>query len=328
MLTIPLIVSAISLIIIFIINTKFSHNKSIKFFNIVFFTEAYVLSFMFEKYPLIFSLPILICSSYFLLINTKIDSNPKYSSDYSLISSSLHIMRPLGISICFMPFLYEFLVGDGIFNPSTIMVLLLGVILILYKDYHLSYQKESYFLLMFMSFNILFWIIPELIYKIYTDNLGHNVEDGWLSNDQVTQSFLAVPLVKILNLFGYYSFSSEGNISFVNLEADLLVTVSVAESCSGIYSVIIFLSCFTAYILSEKYKLSIELFTIFVIGILISYLANLFRMMTIILTGHYYDLDTMLLVHEYIGWIIFSIWIFFFWMGFSSISVYLPINKK
>ena len=42
-------------------------------------------------------------------------------------------------------------------------------------------------------------------------------------------------------------------------------------------------------------------------------------MVLIVLVGHYFGLDTMLFVHEYLGWIIFTIWVFLFWILMDKI---------
>ena len=43
--------------------------------------------------------------------------------------------------------------------------------------------------------------------------------------------------------------------------------------------------------------------------------SNILRMYIVILSGHYYGLDTMLFVHNNAGWILFTFWLFLFWFA-------------
>ena len=55
-----------------------------------------------------------------------------------------------------------------------------------------------------------------------------------------------------------------------------------------------------------------DLFLLLGIGIMLSYVANIFRMSLIIVVGHYYGYEALEFTHANLGWI-FHFWIFIFW---------------
>ena len=111
--------------------------------------------------------------------------------------------------------------------------------------------------------------------------------------------------------------------SKTSFQSTLLVNLSIAESCSGIYSIIVFISALISYLIIDYRNLKIHnSFLILMLGIIISYLSNLVRMTIIILSGHYRGMEFLLFVHQYIGWLIFTLWIMIFWfsIGFDWFS--------
>ena len=108
-------------------------------------------------------------------------------------------------------------------------------------------------------------------------------------------------------------------IFFEDLEYNLVSSVGIAESCSGIYSVIFYLSAFFSfYIVEERSKNFIDILFLF-FGISIAYFANILRMVLLIVIGHFYGIDKLLWSHENIGWIIFLLWTFGFWYLYSLV---------
>ena len=49
-------------------------------------------------------------------------------------------------------------------------------------------------------------------------------------------------------------------------------------------------------------------------------------MAIIVISGHYWGLDVLLFVHEYVGWIIFTFWMFTFWIITNKVLDVAEIN--
>lgn len=313
---IPLILSILSLAMIFIINFKLKNELVTRSVNLIFFAEFFVLSFLFEKYPVLFSLPVFLVSSYFIYSNSK--SRVDQHSDHKFIFKQYFIL--FGLTVIFLLFLYEIFYGDGELSTDGLMVIMFALLFIFYHDIPRHLETEKRFFICFLGFNVTAWVLISLYYKF---KLNSFTEDFGLlgGSDSLTQRFLANPLTLMLNLFGYYSFSSDGVLTFVDRESGKLVSVAIAESCSGLYSTLIFIFAFFSYVIADKRQFNLDTILFVCCGILISYFANLFRMFVVILSGHYYGQDILKIVHEYFGWIIFSFWIFIFWMiVFSQID--------
>ena len=155
-------------------------------------------------------------------------------------------------------------------------------------------------------------VIPDVSYKFYTSSYGV-YSSGWIDNSQLVHYSLAVPLSNILNFFGFTTAVENDIIFYEDLESSRFTGLKIAQSCSGIESVVVFISAFFSYAILERKKLGSSVIPLAFIGIFVAYLANLFRMAIIVATGHYYGHDALLWTHTNIGWIIFVIWVSLFW---------------
>jgi exosortase/archaeosortase family protein len=130
--------------------------------------------------------------------------------------------------------------------------------------------------------------------------------------------FLALPLTGILNVIGIQSHASNVVIYF-SLHDGSTASVGIALSCSGIYSFLIFISAFIAFVLTEFTCINRKVAILALAGIILTYLANLFRMTLIIIAGYLNGIGpdtqpfTLLWTHKYAGEIIFIVWIAIFW---------------
>jgi len=75
---------------------------------------------------------------------------------------------------------------------------------------------------------------------------------------------------------------------------------------------------FLAFVLTEYERMTQRVWILLGVGLMTSYLANVLRMVVIVLIGYYTDtgetdLQNMLAAHSYAGWIIFLAWIALFW---------------
>ena len=132
--------------------------------------------------------------------------------------------------------------------------------------------------------------------------------------------FLSAPLVNSLNILGYEAWAESDIIFFQNLSEQKISSVKIGKSCSGLYSVGLFITFYTTFILLEYGgKFDKVALYLFLLGICFAYLANLIRMTLIIIVGHYYGTDALLFVHNNLGWLIFTFWIFIFIRILSSL---------
>ena len=156
-------------------------------------------------------------------------------------------------------------------------------------------------------------LLPLLIFKLIYGYVGEDSGENWINSDIFIYNLLGLPLANFLSLFGYYVHASGTQIIFENLDTGLTQSVSVAESCSGITSIVVFFSLAISYLWVLNFKFDSNIALIILLGIMTSYIANLFRMSIIILAGHYRGMDALQFVHSYLGWFIFTIWMLIFW---------------
>src|SRR5207244_10829697 len=84
------------------------------------------------------------------------------------------------------------------------------------------------------------------------------------------------------------------------------VTLVITTACSGIYSFGIFASAFVAFVLAEERSMTKRIWVFLGLGLFMAYVANVLRMVAIVLVGYYTDttetdLQNLLLAHSYPG---------------------------
>ena len=89
----------------------------------------------------------------------------------------------------------------------------------------------------------------------FQDELIQNSDSTAVFQEQVVELFLTIPLYNLLTFFGFESFA-EGNMLHFRLVDGGRASVEIAESCSGIYTMIIFISAFSSFVLIEFNKFS------------------------------------------------------------------------
>jgi len=291
-----------------------NNNKQTKVvFLLIVFLESIRILFFFSKINFIFPLLLIFLTFYFYkdenfitqkLVGVNLDSRIHFLSRYYY-----HI----SFMILFCLFLLEWLVFDGVINDNGYLIIIFSIILLLSGNIPENYQKEYDFIFLFIFLLLLFFVIPDLSYKIYTDSYGIN-SDGWIDNEKAVNVFLAVPLANILDMLGF-TVSVEGDtIFYEDTVSQRFVGLEIAQSCSGIESITIFISAFISYSILDYKSYRFNIFPLTLIGIIVAYLSNLLRMAVIIIVGHYYGGDALSWTHSNIGWIIFMVWVALFWL--------------
>jgi len=198
----------------------------------------------------------------------------------------------------------------GLLTHDTV-VLLLGSALIVYNFVPEKYGKERDFALLFFIFLVLILVIPLLLARAFLGNFEESVN--------LYSAYMLAPQVSFfLNLLGIKSSVDWINLAFTTARGQEVI-VGITTACSGIYSFGIFASAFIAFVFTEYKKIDLKVLALLALGIFTAYLANILRMVTIILVGYYYDtpetnLQFMLQAHSNAGWIIFLGWIALFWL--------------
>ncbi|MEE9152324.1 MAG: exosortase/archaeosortase family protein, partial [Thermoplasmata archaeon] len=90
-------------------------------------------------------------------------------------------------------------------------------------------------------------------------------------------------------------------------------SVGIGLSCTGLYSVTIFISGFIAFILIEYRRLDIRVASLLTLGVFTSWFANILRMTIIIAVGSYYGNEALKWTHANLGIFIFMLWVGIFW---------------
>lgn len=195
------------------------------------------------------------------------------------------------------------------------IIIAFGATLVLYAPLSKKYPRELDFLIVFFAFLIVILIIPLWI----VGNLSGNIED-LTSQQDIIYVLLTAPLSGILTILGIENSAHGLFLQFVGANGDSL-SIGIAASCAGIYSIGIFLAAFLAFVLSEFTVFTRRIALLLGIGVLFTYVANLLRMTIVVLAGYYNGMGTMgdpepftlLWTHAYAGEIIFICWVALFW---------------
>ena len=208
------------------------------------------------------------------------------------------------------------------------IVLLAGAALILYGFVPARYARERDFVLLFALGLVAILVLPLMAARAFVGDFDASVDVySWAALAPQTSGILS--LLGVSNTLHPVAGSTAPGITFVPQNLGIPVTVVITTACSGIYSFGIFASAFVAFILTEYGRPTRRLWALLGLGFLASYVANVLRMVVIVLVGYYTDsnqtdLQNMLVAHSYAGWLIFLGWVALFW---GILLRFLPVEK-
>jgi len=230
----------------------------------------------------------------------------------------VRLFPAFGIAVILADLAYNWIQSaNPTFQTEDTIVLLAAGALIGYGFVPDRFARERDFVLLFFVLLNGILVVPLLTARLYFADLDKSVDVySWVALAPETSAVLT--LIGVSNQVHAVAGSTAPGLSFTPQHFSVPVTVVITTACSGIYSFGIFASAFVAFELTEHNRPSPRIWALLGLGFATSYLANVLRMVVIILVGYYgdtpnTDLQNMLVAHSYLGWIIFLAWIALFW---------------
>jgi archaeosortase C (PEF-CTERM variant) len=253
------------------------------------------------------------------------DHSPVPKRPKNLASDIIHLLTfngkfrdaiPIaGIGVLTMVATYNLLVSRSPYLGSNDFVaIFLGAVLISYNLVPKKYSVERDFALLFSILLFVFLVIPTTVLQF--------TSTGDDTNSPITYYLLAKPTAILSGLLGVSVISPSihpvtGLLAYNMMEITgpegFPIPLSISLSCSGLYSVAIFVSAFIAFVAVEYRKFDGKVAILLGLGILLAWIANIIRMTIIVLVGYYKGAAAMVWTHNNIGELIFMAWVALFW---------------
>ena len=219
-----------------------------------------------------------------------------------------------------------FIASEFLLGSNDYVVLLLAGALIAYNYVPSTYKVEKNFALIFMIFLFLILVIPT---TTYTLACPVDPDSPTITNNSATRLLLTSPTVGLSMVFGMDFIDVSNNILIFHGPEGQTINLLIGLSCTGLYSVAIFVSAFIAFIFVEYNKFNKKTLWLLSLGILMAWFANIIRMTIIVLVGKYYGSQPMEWTHNNIGEIIFMIWVSLFWLlMFRYLGMWDDMSEK
>ncbi|HKZ99916.1 MAG TPA: archaeosortase/exosortase family protein [Thermoplasmata archaeon] len=197
------------------------------------------------------------------------------------------------------------------------IVLLAASTLLAYGFVPARYARERDFVLVFFLALNAVLVVPLMLSRAVYQDFERSVDVySWVA--LAPQTGFVLSLLGVANTVHPVAGSTAPGLTFVPPNLGSPVTVVITTACSGIYSFGIFAAAFIAFVMTDFRRPSRRMWALLGLGFLASYVANVLRMVVIVLVGYYTDtestaLQNLLLAHSYGGWLIFLGWIALFW---------------
>ncbi len=196
---------------------------------------------------------------------------------------------------------------------TDFVVLGLGSVLIAFPFVPETLRRERNFLLLFFSALSLVFGLPLMALRF-----GH---DPYSSVDEYTAALLTPQLSAILNVLGTPTSYVSNILWYPDVTTGGTAAVYIATSCSGLYSMGIFMAAFAALVLTEYPRLTARVGALLALGLGFAYVANLLRMVIIVEAGHHYGAPALLWTHANLGDLIFLLWVApFLWLTYRVLD--------
>ncbi|MFH0816432.1 MAG: archaeosortase/exosortase family protein [Methanobacteriota archaeon] len=213
-------------------------------------------------------------------------------------------------------------------GSNDYVALLLGAILLAYNYVPSKYAAERDFAFLFFAFLFAILVVPTTIYSLKYGALTEaNTDTPW------TEWLLTRPTSGLLSIFGVDNWLDPNRHNIINyIGTDgFQQAVSIGLSCTGLYSVTIFISAFAAFVAIEYKKFDARVGVLLLVGVVMAWYANVIRMALIVLVGVNYGPEALTWTHNNAGIFIFMAWILLFWgIMFKVLGVgnELPMGRR
>jgi len=273
-------------------------------------------------------LPLLVFGGTLLLLTVWTPSRPSRDASTSVADRLLRNLTWDGRLVPFFPAIGSaIIIADLVYNVTLsstpalqtedTIVLLGSFSLLGYRFVPDRFARERDFVLLFFLCLNAILVVPLIAARAYFADANRSVDlYSWVALAPEASALLS--LLGVGNSVHAVAGSTAPGLTFTPQHLPVQVTVVITTACSGIYSFGIFASAFAAFALTEYRRLSHRVWITLALGLGASYLANVLRMVIIVLVGYYTDtaetdLQNMLIAHSYAGWIIFLAWVGLFW---------------
>jgi len=241
----------------------------------------------------------------------------------------VRLFPAIGVGILLADLAYNFtLSATPALQTEDTIVLLAAATLVGYGFVPARFARERDFVLVFFLCLNAILVVPLLAARAYYADFERSVDlYSWVALAPETSAILN--LLGVANTLHPVPGSTAPGLTFQPQNLAFQVTVVITTACSGIYSFGIFASAFVAFVATEYERLTRRVWGLLGLGLLTAYVANVLRMVVIVLIGYYTetattDLQNMLIAHSYAGWIIFLGWVALFW---GILVQFLPREK-
>ena len=203
------------------------------------------------------------------------------------------LLMAVGATLVVADICYNHFSGSALQTLDS-MIILLGVSLILAnsRDERLCELGafSTYMSLFFIVFFASLYVIPSRLNIGIPKYYGHY--------------FVALPVSVILGTLGLRLDVPAMNVIEVRGVEPVWLRMDLA--CFGWYSMLLIISTLLAYDLTIKSLERKKLLKILIIMMIASYAANLLRVSTLVVIAYYWGVETMMLFHSHLGWMIFA----------------------
>jgi archaeosortase C (PEF-CTERM variant) len=196
--------------------------------------------------------------------------------------------------------------GRPEFGDLDTLTIIFGGTLMIYPVVSQKFKVEAAFSMIFIALVVIVLVIPQATMSAF-GSAGASRAGNWY-----VHYMLAAPFAGALDLMGIPA-SSSGNLVTLEFADGSVHTLGISAYCAGLYSFSIFLAAFFSFVLVFERLPRWTLATVLVLGMIVAYLGNLFRMIMIGVIGYYRGLEALLWAHENVGWMIFLGWSSVFW---------------
>ena len=218
-------------------------------------------------------------------------SRIKVGKSYVIKRSKLYMF--VGALIVAADIAYNVLTGSEL-GTLDIMTFLLGISLIAYDINNEEIRRMgkfgAYMSATFIALFLFFFCLFDYLNIDFTHTFDHY--------------FVLLPSVFIINAIGIpIQVISTETVRIQGVED---MSVIIGGPCSGLYSMFLLIGIMVAYTRIEHVERR-KFFALLLISVIVAYIANLTRVITLYIAGFYYGKEMMYFVHVHLGWIIFVI---------------------